>query len=98
MRFVKKILGFNKKHKWVKWLRIALFAIALLPADYYASIVAFGNEGFIGRMYLYVYFLTLFFAILALVMLGISTILEIIIASSYRLYKRIRMQNDEDIE
>ena len=98
MRFVKKILGLNKRHKWVKWLRIALFAIALLIADYYASSIAYGNEGSISRMYLYVYFLTLLFAILALIMLGISALLEIIISSSYRLCKRIKTQNDEDKE
>ncbi|MCM0761241.1 MULTISPECIES: DUF3137 domain-containing protein [Sporomusa] len=80
MNWIKKILGFNSPHSWVKWLRLAFAAVALIIATAFwgnfAPMVM--EDGIIGLIFALILFIVAFGPILA-IMLGVASLIGLLV-------------------
>lgn len=83
MNWIKKILGFNSPHSWVKWLRMAFTVVALIIAaafwDNFGSLFLDGDG--IDIIFALIFFLLVFAPILA-IMLGVASLIGLLVGGT----------------
>ncbi|RBP66747.1 uncharacterized protein DUF3137 [Alkalibaculum bacchi] len=80
MKFIRKIMGFESRYSWVKWLRIGFAAAALLMAlIFYYNFGGFAIDDGIGGLIISVIMFGVFFAPILLVIMVVSVLIGAVV-------------------